>query len=578
MILPAMIGAVAAVGAIVFYSMLGLSHSFFFEYLGGYHPPGPAGEAPLFDWGRGIEPRPWMLLVLPTIGGLVSGILVYSLAPEAEGHGTDAAIEAYHNKGGEVRGRVPFVKAIASAIMIGTGGSAGREGPIAQIGAGFGSLVGKWFRLSAKDRRVLLTAGMAGGIGSIFHAPVAGALFASEVLYKRMELEGEVLVPATVSSIIAYTLFASMFGWEPLFLIQQDLEFKHLYELLPYTILALCVVLGAFVYAKSFYMIKDLFVRIPGPRHIKPAIGGLAVGLIGFFGWPDALGSGYGVIQGAIQGNLTLHFLLAVAGLKILTTGFTIGSGGSGGMFGPSVVIGGALAGAVGLGLGNLFPGMIEHPESYVIVGMAGFFAAAANTPISTVIMVTEMTGSYHLLLPTLWVCVISYVLLNKTTIYDTQPAGPLDSPAHLNEMMAETLKRISVREAMDSGKSEMVTLERSTSLKEILDLFSTTQQESFPVLDSEGRLMGSLNSRALRAIAGQAELLQLIVAEDLAMPLPSVTPDEDLLHATKTMSQAGTDEVFVVHPVEQDRLLGILHRQQVVAVYAMQVMSEGAD
>jgi len=572
-LLPALIGSIAALGAISFYWLLELAKSYFLEYLAGYHPGGAQGEAPLFEFGKGTDLTRWLLLVIPFLGGLVSGFLVYWLAPEAEGHGTDAAIEAYHRHGGNVRARVPFVKAVSSALTIGTGGSGGREGPIAQIGAGMGSIVSKWFHLSAKDRRVLLIAGLSGGIGSIFRAPMAGALFGAEVLYRRMELEGEVLVPATISSIIAYTIFSSKFGYDRLFTIPHDLEFQTISELVPYTVLALCMVVGAFLYAETFYLVRGLFRKMPGPPHIRPAIGGLVVGLIGCFGLTEALGGGYGVIQDALLGNLTWQLLIGVAGLKILTTCFTIGSGGSGGMFGPSIVIGGAFGGAVGMGIQQLMPHMAPYPESFVIVGMAGFFSACANTPISTVIMVTEMTGSYHLLLPTLWVCTITYVLLPRTTIYETQPADRLDSPVHLHEMIGETLKRIRVDEAMDSAPAELITLQRSTPLKRILPLFSSTTQEVFPVVTGEGKLIGAVTSRGLRAAAGESGILDLVVAEDLAVNLPRVAPDDDLLFVAQLMASEDTDEVFVMESQDSEKLVGILFRRQVLAAHAKHAM-----
>ena len=572
-VLPTIVGIIAGLGAISFFWMLDASRFFFLEYLGGYTPVPPGGESSLFPESATALNR-WMLLILPVIGGLISGIIVFAIAPEAEGHGTDAGIDAYHNKGGNVRSRVPLVKAISSALTIGSGGSGGREGPIAQIGAGFGSMLGRWLGLSSKERRILLVAGMGAGIGSIFHAPMAGALFAAEVLYKDMELEGEILVPTTIASIIAYAVFAIRFGWDPLF-VTPDLHFSNVFELLPYTFLALVLAGGAWLYAKSFFTIRKLFHLIPGPPHFKPALGGLFVGLVAFFGVPEAMASGYGLVQEALNGQVGVQFLLLVAFLKILTTGFTIGSGGSGGMFGPAVVIGGAFGGAVGFGIQHMAPALVDHPESFVIVGMAGFFAAAANTPISTVIMVSEMTGSYHLLVPTLWVCILAYLLLRKTTIYDTQAENRFDSPAHLQEMVAGTLQRFHVWEALPKRERTLVQIDPNANLDKIHHFFAEVPQEAFPVFSDDGELLGIINNEALRVTLGHPELRPLILARDLAIAVPLVTPSDDLLTATQKMGDSGVDEILVVDPKDAHKVLGILQRRQILATYAKRVKEE---
>ncbi|RJP64893.1 MAG: chloride channel protein, partial [Candidatus Abyssobacteria bacterium SURF_17] len=344
LILCGLVGVVAGLGAIAFYWMLEFTKHYALGAIAGYYPPGPGGEAPLFPEGS-VPFHRWMLLFIPAVGGLVSGLIVYTFAPEAEGHGTDAAISAYHFKRGEIRGRIPLIKTIASAITIGTGGSGGREGPIAQIGAGFGSLLGKVLRLSTHERRILMAAGMSAGIGAIFHAPLAGALFAAEVLYKEMDLEYEVIVPAIISSVIAYAVFAVRFGWNPLFQ-TPGFVFENPAQLIPYFFLALVVAGGAALFIQIFYGVRDYFRTIPVPNHIKPAIGGLIVGVIGFF-LPDALGTGYGVVQEAFAGRPGILLLVAIAFAKMLTTSFSIATGGSGGVFGPSVVIGGALGGAI---------------------------------------------------------------------------------------------------------------------------------------------------------------------------------------------------------------------------------------
>jgi CIC family chloride channel protein len=276
-----LIGLIAGLGAIVFQYLCQVGMYVFLELMAGYRAAGPAGEIHLFpETGKPLHR--WMLLFLPALGGILSGWLVYTFAPEAEGHGTDAAIDAYHNKGGFVRGRIPFVKTIASALTITTGGSGGREGPIAQIGAGFGSYLATRLKLSDRQRRIMLAAGIGAGVGSIFRAPLAGALFAAEVLYRSPEFEAEVIIPAGISSVVAYCLFCLVFGWGSLFQ-SPDFVFENPLELGPYMVLAFVLVGGGLLYVKSFYGVRRFFHKLKVPNHLKPAIGGLCTGAIGCF-------------------------------------------------------------------------------------------------------------------------------------------------------------------------------------------------------------------------------------------------------------------------------------------------------
>src|SRR6516165_7690508 len=236
------VGIVAGIGAVVFFMACQVVFRFSLDAVAGYHPSSPGGEPALLGESSAAF-QPWLLLIVPTVGGILSGLLVFTVAPEAEGHGTDAAIAAYHQHQGRIRPRVPLVKIIASAITIGTGGSGGREGPIAQIGAGFGSFLGSILRLSPVERRILMAAGMGAGVAAIFRAPLAGALFAAEVLYRSPDFESEVIIPAGLASVTAYSTFGVVFGWSPLFTIPAELlnalTFNSPLHLISYTILAL---------------------------------------------------------------------------------------------------------------------------------------------------------------------------------------------------------------------------------------------------------------------------------------------------------------------------------------------------
>jgi CIC family chloride channel protein len=266
-----LIGIIAGLGSIAFHYLCQIGIYAFMDLTAGYRPPAPAGEHHLIPPSSTPFSR-WILLLLPAMGGVISGWLVYTWAPEAEGHGTDAAIDAYHRHGGFIRGRVPIVKTISSAITLTTGGSGGREGPIAQIGAGFGSFLATKLKLSDRERRIMMAAGIGAGVGSIFRAPLAGALFAAEVLYRDPDFESDVIIPAGISSVVAYCLFCLVFGWGSLFESPSEFTFRNPLELGPYLVLALVLVATGVFYVKSFYAVTRLFKRINIPNFLKPAL------------------------------------------------------------------------------------------------------------------------------------------------------------------------------------------------------------------------------------------------------------------------------------------------------------------
>jgi CIC family chloride channel protein len=366
-----------------------------------------------------------------TLGGLISGIIVFGFAPEAEGYGTNSAIAAFHQDQ-PIRARTSLIKLIASAITIGTGGSAGR-GPIAQISASFGSLLATMLRLDAQDRRIALATGIGAGIGSIFRAPLGGAILAAEILYKN-DLEIEAIIPALIASIVGYSIFGSWSGWSPIFAVPANLTFTSVPQLLYYAILGiLCGCMGR-LYAHGFYCITHFFKQLHLPHWIKPAIGGLLVGLIGLI-IPQALGIGYGWIQismGSGLLSLPLWVILLLPFTKIVTTGLSIGSGGSGGIFGPGIVIGGMTGAVLWRLCYHVFPGISATPGPFVIVGMMALFGGVAHTPLAVMLMVAEMTGNLSLLAPAMVAVSLSYLIVGKTTIFTSQPNTRADSPAHL--------------------------------------------------------------------------------------------------------------------------------------------------
>lgn len=572
----AIIGVVAGLAALAFDVVSNAAVHVFLELLAGWSPARPGGEsvpyAPM-DRERDLV----LLALMPAIGGLLSGVLVAWLAPEASGHGTDAAIDAYHRRGGTIRPRVPIVKILASALTLGTGGSGGREGPIAQVGAGFGSFVAARLRLSIDDRRVLLAAGMGAGIGSIFRAPLAGALFASEILYSSAEFEASVLVPACVSSIIAYSVFTLVHGTGTLFR-TPELDFSGPLELVGYSLLALVLVAYGWTYVRVLYRTHDLFARWRFPRALKPAIGGLctgaiAMGLLYVLHDEEALsvlGFGYGVVQHALDAPSAVATgagLLAIVALgKIVTTSTTIGSGGSAGVFGPAMVIGGCAGGAVGLLLNAWFPSIAPQPAAFAVVGMAGFFSGIAKTPISSLVMVSEITGSYSLIIPSMWVCVLTFATSRGWKLYANQVATRVDSPAHRSRFAVDVLQGVPVLEGLAPGRAIRV-LNARDSLRDVVRAASEVEQATFPVVGAEGELVGLVLLDEIRAVMHDEDA-ELVIAHDLMRTeFPAVGPKDDMANALRALEESELDELLV-WDAERRAAVALVSRRQLTRAY----------
>ncbi|HVL24938.1 MAG TPA: chloride channel protein [Thermomicrobiales bacterium] len=518
------IGVVAGLGALLFSHAIAFCTRFFLGDLVGYMPPMPVGEGePVL---RDIA-RPWALPLVTMLGALLSGIIVARLAPEAEGHGTDAATDAIHHKRAELRARIPPIKLVASAITIGSGGSGGREGPAAQISAGFGSLLATWLRLGAEERRIAVAAGMGAGIGAIFRAPLGGALMAAEILYLH-DLEVEVLIPALIASIVGYSVFGYFEGFEPIFGAQPDLGFSDPVTLVYYAGLGIVAGLGGLLYARCFYGTARLFHRLRAPLWLKPAIGGLLVGLLAL--WiRGAIHTGYGWVQIGMTDELKtlpLWVVVALPFAKIVATSFSIGSGGSGGIFGPGMVIGGML-GAAAWRLGDCtLPHMPHSPAPFVIVGMMALFGSIAHAPFAVMLMVAEMTGNLSLLAPAMVAVAVATALVGDHTIYDKQLPDRAHSPIHRIRMSFPLLSALSVRDAMATPAlvggpaADAVTVTPREPLDVALQRMADVEATRAVVVES-GATVGELTNR--EALAAYKTMLQRGVRRARALPASSL-------------------------------------------------------
>ncbi|MGA7562202.1 MAG: chloride channel protein [Desulfobaccales bacterium] len=566
------VGVVSGLGAIFFELMLRLVLHFCLLLPTGYMEPLKGANAATVS-GLALA-HSWLFLLIPALGGLVSGMIVFFIAPETAGDGTDAMIEAFHHRGGYTRKRVPFIKTLASAITIGSGGSAGKEGPISQIGAGFGSIMATVLKLKHRDRRILVLAGAAGGLGAIFHAPLGTALFAPEVLYRETEFEFEAILPCIISAIVASSIFDKYFGRTALFF-PGPVDFEPV-ELLPYAIFAIICALVGYVYVKVFYDVaRDrIFNKIPIPNFLKPALGGLLVGAIALR-LPQVMDGGYGWIQAAMEGKIFWETMFILALMKIVATSCTLESGGSGGVFGPSVFIGAMLGGAFGFLGHQLAPGWVIHPNSFVLVGIGGFFAGVAKVPVAAIIMACEMCASYTLLVPLMLVSSISYLLLGKVSLYEKQVATRLASPAHMTEFARGLLERMHVEDVVKP--QPVVVVGEKMPLEELIEVMANSPQVYFPVVDLQGRVTGILSVNDIRELMFEESVHYLIVAKDVATPnVVRVFGQDSLQEALDKMARLNVDELPVVKENAPDEIIAMISKRDIIGYYHSRTEARG--
>jgi CIC family chloride channel protein len=550
--LALLVGVGAGLGAIAFrYLIRG-----FTELFTGHSDPSALGHftnphLPLLG--------PYLVLVVPVVGGLLYGPLVYRFAPEARGHGVPEVMLAVHSNEGRIRGRVPVVKALASALCIGAGGSVGREGPIVQIGSAIGSALGQVTKVAGQEMRLLVACGAAGGIAATFNAPIAGVFFALELILRDFQTRSFGVV--VLSSVVATAVGRIAFGSEAFL----SLPGFHLVSAVEYPLYGLLGVIGALVgiaFIRVLYGGEDLADRIwRGPAWLRPAVGGLLLGCV-LLVLPEMYGVGYPVLEGAIAGKYTFAFLLALLGGKILATSLTLSIGGSGGVFAPSLFMGAMLGSAFGLAVNAVLPGVTASAGAYGLVGMAAVFAATGRAPITAVIIVFELTGDYSVILPLMLTVVVATGIsrqLSRDSIYTLklrrrgidieQPAG------------AGAFAGMVVGEVMSPPP---VSLPAAASRAEAAALFLREGRSALPVLDSAGGLRGVLSVRDLERLPeaeGQS-------ASGLAEEAPPLYADEPLAVAIDWLT-SGEREGVPVLSRKDGTVVGWIDHRAVLAAYA---------
>jgi len=558
-ILATIIGIIAGLGALLFYYAIIFFTYIFMNVFLGIILPSPLGEGGNLTFTI-TNTRYILIPISTTIGGLISGLIVYKFAPEAEGHGTDAAIDAYHNKQGKVRGIVIPIKVLASAITIGSGGSAGREGPTAQISSGLGSIIAGLLHLNPEDRRRAVAVGIGAGIGTIFKAPIGGAILGAEILYKR-DIEPEIIYPSLIASAIGYSIFGSVVGFTPIFGYYLG-SFNPL-RMPFYLILGAVTGLFAIFYVKIFYKIRSFFQKMNINKYFKPAIGGLIVGIIAIL-FPEVMGVGYGWVQIFILNKLNIMpsfglpliiILILLPFLKVLATSFSIGSGGSGGVFAPGMVIGASLGLLMGILFNFIAPNIVTSYVPFVIVGMLSFFGAAGKAPLSVMIMVVEMTGSLQLLPAAMVAVAVSYIVSGNNTIYRSQVPTRKDSPAHKGEFNTPLLSTIKISDI----PLKDIKVNLNDKIKNAKDLMEENSMISIPVVDDKNTYVGILYFN---------DIVNLNNEEVKKYTKPSIAYihiDSSAENAWEIMNQLKSSWAPVV---EKGRFLGVVTMNDILNVY----------
>lgn len=541
-----LVGVGAGVGAVLFrYLIDGFQH-FFFDIL----------EPALASYlGSGA------IILIPAIGGLIFGPMIYFFAREAKGHGVPEVMLAVSAQGARIRPIVAVIKSLASAVCIGSGGSVGREGPIVQIGSALGSSVGQVLRVSADRSRTLIACGAAGGIAATFNAPIAGVFFALEVILGEFTTRAFGVV--VLASVAASVVGQSVFGNQPAFPVP-SYELVHPGELGLYAILAVLAALIGIGFTKTLYWFEDRFDDVPMIEFLKPVPGGLMLGGIGFF-IPEIFGVGYEAIENALGAQYDLQFLLFLVAVKVIAVSITIGSGGSGGVFAPALFIGAMLGSAFGQAAGSLFPGAIAPPGAYGLVGMAAVFSGSARAPITAVIILFELTGDYRIILPLMGAVVISTFVsesLSKDTIY--------------------TLKLR--RRGVDISQGRNVDLMRSIRVSNAMSTEVPTAAHDLTVTEAADRLQES-GGRALVVVDDAGELDGIVTLEDIervflenrpgatlsdvaSRPVLTEFPDGSLSQAMQRMGVRDLGQLPVVERGNPTRVVGLLRRADIVRAY----------
>ncbi|MFO7952902.1 MAG: chloride channel protein [Bacillota bacterium] len=556
-IISIVIGISGGLFSVLFRLMIGWSDTGFHEL----------GEA-IF----GFLPDNWWIVFVPALAGLIVGPLIYFLAREAKGHGVPEVMEAVALKGGRMRMRVIFIKAIASASSIGAGASVGREGPIIQMGSGIGSVLSQWLKLKEDKIKTCIGCGAAAGIAATFNAPLAGVIFAQEIILNNFT--PSTFIPVVVSSVTASVIAHALVGDIPAFIVSSN-PLTHPFEIVLYVLLGILAALISVLFVKTLYKSEDIWDGAHFlPEWSRPVIGGLFIGLIGFK-FPQVLGVGYETIEATISGELLMVTMFILVFTKIIATSITLGSGHSGGIFAPSLFIGSSLGGAFGVFMKQLLPNIVANPTAYAIAGMGAVVAGATQAPITAILIIFEMTRDYKIMLPLMIAVVFStllYSYLQTGSIYTLKLLRRginLISGRDINIM-----KRIKVKDVM-STPVEFV--RQSDKVGDVIKFMHDSKHNGFPVLNEKDELVGIITLENIRSVPVEG-IMELPVTKLMSTKLVYTFPENTLDDAFKILNNNDIGHLPVVSPKNTKQLIGFITHSDLVKAYDKKLlpMEEG--
>ncbi len=507
--------------------------------------------------------------LIPMLGGILVGPIVFHFAKEARGHGVPEVMNAVARLGGIIRPRVALAKAVASAICIGSGGSAGREGPIVQIGSALGSTVAQFFGLSSNRVRILVGCGAAAGISAVFNAPIAGVLFSLEIILGDFAIS--TFSPVLISSVLASVLTRSILGNHPAFAVP-PYELVSAWEIPMYVTMGAALGGVAVLFTRTLSLFEDVFEKIRLIPIVKPALGGLLLGLVAFL-YPQVLADGYETISLTLRNNMAIALLIPLIFLKIIATSLTLGSGNSGGIFAPSLFIGAMTGGVFGFAAQALFPNITAAPGAYALVGMAGLVAGTTHAPITALMIIFEMTGDYHIILPLMVTVAVSSLVarsLFSQSIYTVKLIKRgIDLRAGRD---ANILKSSLVSEIMDQSFS---VLRSGSSVDEVFATLEQTDQTEIMIVDDAGDLEGIATLNDLRSVIAYRDLGKMIVAEDVVRgQTPSVADADSLEQALGKFNLTGS-QVLPVLQSGTRKVVGLLRRSVLLEYYNRKLVEQ---
>ncbi len=505
----------------------------------------------------------YYIIFIPAIGGMVVGFLVNRFARETKGHGVPEVMESIMLKGGKIRPRVAIIKSLASSICIGSGGSVGREGPIVQIGSAIGSTLGQIFKLGEEQVRNLVACGAAAGIAASFNARIGGVLFASEVILG--EFATTTFITIVISSVSATIISRIFLGNKVSFLIPAY-SFVNPIEILFYVILGVLAAFIGLLFTKLLYKVEDGFNLLKISDYLKPVIGGLTIGIIGFF-FPQIFGVGYETIELALAEKLALGTVISLMFLKLLATSITLGSGGSGGIFAPSLVIGSMLGNFFGTFIHSAFPEITASPGAYALVSMAALFSAAAHAPITAIIILFEMTGAYNIILPLMATCVIATLITRRMSEGNIYTLKLIRRGIHiLDGMSLKVRKTLTAFKIKDIMTKDVVSVTPNLSLERIYSLILKTDHHGFPVIEN-GKLVGLITVHDLVKVPKE-KWGKMKVKDAMVKHVETISTENSLYDAIRLTTKKGVGRLIVVSKDDPNKVVGIITKTDLVKAY----------